>query len=78
MLEAPVSLCQKKKPEHEDRTSEKKNEKRKRNPEQIEPVKKRKKEKNRTANLGEERKKKKSKGGQKLRLSTVCGSPMCI
>ena len=59
-------MKKKKKPEHEDRTSEKKNEKRKRNPEQIEPVKKRKKEKNRTANLGEERKKKKVKRWSKV------------
>ena len=38
------------------------------------------KKKNHTQNMKTElvKEKKKSKGGQKVRLSTVCGSPMCV
>ena len=53
--------------------------KKKRNPEQTEVKERRRRKKKETqkSQPGEERKKK-VKSGQKLRLGTVCGSPICV
>ena len=71
-LTEPSGKKKKKKKKPKTNRSERKKKKKKK--------KKRKEKKNRTANQEKKRKKKrkKVKSGQKLRLSTVCGSLMCV